>query len=105
MLPNEHTRQVFSGAARDLIDELYIINPDLYSYTLKFFQGDEILGFSLELEESVGTVTYVLHTQGHSLVSWSSYTDDLTDWESFSSALDSVKALAREMHSIMEGMR
>ena len=104
MLPNEYTRQVFSGAARDLIDELYIINPNLYSYTLKFFQGDEILGFSLELEESVGTVTYVLHTQGHSLVSWSSYTDDLTDWESFS-ALDSGKALAREMHSIMEGMR
>lgn len=39
-----------------------------------------------------------------SLVSWSSYTDDLTDWEPFS-ALDSVKALAREMHSILEGMR
>ena len=104
MLPNEHTRQVFSYAARALIDELYLLNPDMYSYTLKFFQGDEILGFSLELEESIGTVTYVLHTQGHSLVSWSSYTDDLTDWESFS-ALDSVKALAREMHSILEGMR
>ena len=104
MLPNEHTRQVFSYAARALIDELYLLNPDMYSYTLKFFQGDEILGFSLELEESVGTVTYVLHTQGHSLVSWSPYTDELTEWESFSE-VDSAKALAREMHSILEGMR
>ena len=104
MLPNEHTILVFSYAARALIDELYILNPDLYSYTLKSFQGNEILGFSLELEESIGTVTYVLHTQGHSLVSWSSYTDELTEWESFS-ASDSVKAMAREMHSILEGMR
>ena len=104
MLSNEHTRQVFSYVARALIDELYLLNPDMYSYTLKFFQGDEILGFSLELEESIGTVTYVLHTQGHSLVSWSSYTDELTEWEYFS-ASDSVKALAREMHSIFEGMR
>ena len=97
-------RQMYESAARALVDELYLINPYLYSYTMKFFQGDEILGFSLELEESIGTVTYVLHTQGHSLVSWSSYTDELTEWESFS-ASDSVKALAREMHSILEGMR
>ena len=104
MSNSEQIRQMYESAARALVDELYLINPYLYSYTLKFFQGDEILGFSLELEESIGTVTYVLHTQGYSLVSWSSYTDELTEWESFS-ASDSVKALAREMHSIMEGMR
>ena len=104
MSNSEQIRQMYESAARALVDELYLINPYLYSYTLKFFQGDEILGFSLELEESIGTVTYVLHTQGHSLVSWSSYTDELTEWESFSEA-DSVKALAREMHSIFEGMR
>ena len=104
MSNSEQIRQMYESAARALVDELYLINPYLYSYTLKFFQGDEILGFSLELEESIGTVTYVLHTQGHSLVSWSSHTDELTEWESFS-ASDSVKALAREMHSILEGMR
>lgn len=104
MSNSEQIRQMYESAARALVDELYLINPYLYSYTLKFFQGDEILGFSLELEEIIGTVTYVLHTQGHSLVSWSSYTDELTEWESFS-ASDSVKALAREMHSILEGMR
>ena len=104
MSNSEQIRQMYESAARALVDELYLINPYLCSYTLKFFQGDEILGFSLELEESIGTVTYVLHTQGHSLVSWSSYTDELTEWESFSEA-DSVKALAREMHSILEGMR
>ena len=104
MSNSEQIRQMYESAARALVDELYLINPYLYSYTLKFFQGDEILGFSLELEESIGTVTYVLHTQGRSLVSWSSYTDELTEWESFS-ASDSVKALAREMHSILEGMR
>ena len=104
MSNSEQIRQMYESAARALVDELYLINPYLYSYTLKFFQGDEILGFSLELEESIGTVTYVLHTQGHSLVSWSSYTDELTEWESFS-ASDSVKALARGMHSILEGMR
>ena len=104
MSNSEQIRQMYESAARALVDELYLINPDMCSYTLKFFQGEEILGFSLELEESVGTVAYVLHTQGHSLASWSSYTDELTDWGSFS-ALDSGKALAREMHSIMEGMR
>ena len=104
MSNSEQIRQMYESAARALVDELYLINPYLYSYTMKFFQGDEILGFSLELEESIGTVTCVLHTQGHSLVSWSSYTDELTEWESFS-ASDSVKALAREMHSILEGMR
>lgn len=104
MSNSEQIRQMYESAARALVDELYLINPDMCSYTLKFFQGEEILGFSLELEESTGTVTYVLHTQGHSLVSWSSYTDELTEWESFS-ASESAKALAREMHSILEGMR